>query len=247
MYVVGYPKSGNSWLCYLLSYCLNAEFDDFDNPGIYPRSKYIRQFVKGGLEHRSYQEHLGKILKTHTTALPHNSSQSLVYLVRDGRDVMVSYFHYEYGYKCTLPIFERYLPIKSILHRFKWRLVTKYYKPDFSTYLRKRLHEWVLHIKIYHELGYSALVRYEELLASPQMTLEKILFQVGAEVEMSVIQMAVEIFEFSKLAQRKQGIEDSQSFYRKGISGDWQNYFSEADLAYFYQTASGVLNRLEYK
>ena len=64
---------------------------------------------------------------------------------------------------------------------------------------------------------------------------------------MSIIQKAVENFEFSKLAQRKQGVEDNRSFYRKGISGDWTNYFSEADLSYFYQTAGGVLDWLGYK
>ena len=55
MYVVGYPKSGNTWFCFLLAFCLNAEYDDLDAPGIHPTNEYQRRYVKGGLAHPSYQ------------------------------------------------------------------------------------------------------------------------------------------------------------------------------------------------
>ena len=54
MYVVGYPKSGNTWLCYLLAYCLNSKYDDMDDPGTHPRNEYQRRHVKGGLKHVTY-------------------------------------------------------------------------------------------------------------------------------------------------------------------------------------------------
>jgi len=56
MYVFGYPKSGNTWLCYLLAYCLNTEYDDLDEPDIHPGDEYQRSFVKGGLAHCSYEK-----------------------------------------------------------------------------------------------------------------------------------------------------------------------------------------------
>jgi len=127
MYVVGYPKSGNTWFCYLLSYCLNAEFDDYDVPGVYPINESIRKCVNGKLKHKSYQGHLGKILKTHWLKPLHKTNEPIIYLVRDGRDVMVSYYHYEYGYKLSKKLIKKGLPLRKLFHRLRWRIYAKFF------------------------------------------------------------------------------------------------------------------------
>ena len=42
-----------------------------------------------------------------------------------------------------------------------------------------------------------------------------------------------------KLSGRKSGTEKKSSFYRKGVVGDWKNYFDEDLLNQLYTDGSG--------
>ncbi len=46
---------------------------------------------------------------------------------------------------------------------------------------------------------------------------------------------------------RKQGQEDKNSFYRKGVRGDWRNHLTESDQALFKSLAGDLLIRLGYE
>ncbi len=53
---------------------------------------------------------------------------------------------------------------------------------------------------------------------------------------------------FSKLAKgRKPGHEDVQSHYRKGVSGDWVNHFTEEHKKFFKERYNNLLVRLGYE
>jgi len=240
MLVVGYPKSGNTWFCYLLAYCLNAEYDDLDDPGVHPQSDYERQYVKGGLAHKSWQEQTGLILKTHRkTVRP--KGEPVVYLVRDGRDVLVSYFHY----------LQKFFPatfgraVKGTI----WSRLFRFGRPqhEFGGFLRCFAPKWADHVNYWLARNPDVLVRYEDLKKDPTCTLNTIFAGLGVEVAESVILEALDIFSFQKMSGRKEGAEDNKSFYRKGISGDWRNHFSAADLAYFDGKAARVMTELSYK
>ncbi|NJL52679.1 MAG: sulfotransferase domain-containing protein [Hydrococcus sp. SU_1_0] len=168
MYVVGYPKSGNTWLCFLLAYCLNAEYDDVDAPGVHPTNEYQRGYVKGGLAHQSYQEQVGKILKTHCQGqeLPH-CDQPIVYLIRDGRDVMVSYYFFNRAYfnPRNFSFAKRFLVrIRKLLRLGGTTTVSK---ADFSRFLRQRTGEWVAHVETWLERQPTSIIRYEDLKNCP--------------------------------------------------------------------------------
>jgi hypothetical protein len=47
--------------------------------------------------------------------------------------------------------------------------------------------------------------------------------------------------------QRNQGIEDHYSHYRKGISGDWRNYFDSTTIAHFKKITENLLEVLGYE
>ncbi|MCC0177745.1 sulfotransferase domain-containing protein [Waterburya agarophytonicola K14] len=247
MYVVGYPKSGNTWLCFLLAYCLNAEYDDLDAPGIHPTNDYQRQYVKGGFDRPSYQNQTGKILKTHRQDLEEISLEDpVVYLVRDGRDVMVSYYFFKntYFYARNLPFWKRFL--FQIRKSLKISSNSKSNYRDFSAFLQQYTPEWITHISIWLERKPTAIIRYEDLKADPEATLNKLFAQLNVTVASEIIQEALFIFDFKQLSQRKEGEEDRTSFFRKGIVGDWQNHFSRGDLNFFQQQAAKVMSRLGY-
>lgn len=46
---------------------------------------------------------------------------------------------------------------------------------------------------------------------------------------------------------RQRGQEDSSSFFRKGIAGDWKNYFTERDKQIFKEEAGDLLVNLGYE
>ena len=247
MYVVGYPKSGNTWLCFLLAYCLNAEYDDLDAPGIHPTNDYQRQYVKGGFDRPSYQNQTGQILKTHCQDLsPIFTDEPIVYLVRDGRDVMVSYYFFKntYFYAGNLP------PFKKLLFQarglFNKSPNNQAQDRDFSLFLERHIDEWVTHVSTWLKRKPTAIVRYEDLKVNPQVTLNQLFTRLNVEVSSNIIEQALHIFNFKQLAQRQEGEEDRSSFFRKGIVGDWQNHFSAEDLNFFNQKASQIMKQLEY-
>lgn len=65
MLVIGYPKSGNTWFCFLLAYCLNVPYDNLAAPGMHPRDEYQKSLVKGGLPHKSFMNITKGVWHTH--------------------------------------------------------------------------------------------------------------------------------------------------------------------------------------
>lgn len=248
MYVVGYPKSGNTWLCFLMAYCLNAEYDDLDAPGIHPTNEYQRRYVKGGFARVSYQDRLGKILKTHRQDLKEISAKdTVVYLVRDGRDVMVSYYFFKNTYfnPRNLPWLKRLLlPIRRLLSS---DIQTRTQQQGFSSFLQQHVDEWVTHISTWLKRQPTAIVRYEDLKTDPATTLQRLFAKLDVKVAPEIIEQALSIFDFKQLSQRQEGEEDRKSFFRKGIVGDWQNHFSETDIQFFERKAEKIMQQLGYE
>ncbi|MEK7728582.1 MAG: sulfotransferase domain-containing protein, partial [candidate division KSB1 bacterium] len=94
VWLVGYPRSGNTWINFLCSYCLNLPFHDFDDPGAVPVRDWVRAAVAGK---QAWQAPTGlhAVIKTHKfpQQVPHQDSR-IIYLQRDPRDVFVSHSHF---------------------------------------------------------------------------------------------------------------------------------------------------------
>jgi hypothetical protein len=240
MYIVGYPRSGNTWLCYLLAYSLNAEYDDLDDPGVHPRSQAQRRYVKGGLDHASHQARVGRVLKTHALHLEGQQDGPVVYLARDGRDVMVSYYFYKHDFGRQAASGG---PLQRILQAVGIRRLRT---SSFSSFVRKYAPDWANHARTWLDRGPAAIVRYEDLHADAQQALADLCAKLDVQVAPQILGQAVELFSFSRLSGRQPGQENADAFFRKGIVGDWQSHFSEADRAYFDQVAGEVLERLGY-
>ncbi len=54
-------------------------------------------------------------------------------------------------------------------------------------------------------------------------------------------------YSFETQTRRKRGEENRDSFLRKGISGDWKNYFSEEDNKKFLEYTKEIILRLGYE
>ena len=90
-------------------------------------------------------------------------------------------------------------------------------------------------------------VRYEDLLAQPDREVERLLDFLGANANEETVKRCVEATSFERMARRKRGEEESSSFFRKGVAGDWENIFTEEDKQVFKEVAGDLLIKLGYE
>ena len=95
--------------------------------------------------------------------------------------------------------------------------------------------------------GVCREIKYEDLIARPNETLGAVLDFLGVDASNDVVQHCVAQGSFERLSGgRKRGEEDVNSFFRKGVIGDWRNSFDEPTLASFQKTAGKLLQELDY-
>jgi hypothetical protein len=91
-------------------------------------------------------------------------------------------------------------------------------------------------------------VRYEDLLERPNEEVGRLARFLGADTSEKAVQQAVSSASFERLSKgRERGQEDTSSFYRKGVAGDWKNYFTERDKEIYKEEAGELLIRLGYE
>ena len=89
-------------------------------------------------------------------------------------------------------------------------------------------------------------IRYEDLLTDPEEALRSMFGLLGANDADDIVKRCIEVNRFEKLAQRSMGDEDSESFYRKGVIGDWRNVFTERDRQVYEEIAGDTLQQMGY-
>ncbi|MEM8780077.1 MAG: sulfotransferase domain-containing protein [Cyanobacteria bacterium P01_G01_bin.49] len=246
MYVIGFSKSGITWLSYLLSYCLNAEYSDLDFPDSLSIDQELHSYLKGGLDHQSYQAQLGKIIKTNNLDISDQDTTPVVYMVRDGRDAILSYY---YSQNPSIDKGNPHAPQTSLVSKVFRKagfqdLSTRLELSPFSRFLDCHLSEWVSHVTIWLDRNPIAIIRYEDLQAIPEQTLASLMLRLGVEVSSEVITQAVEIFDLKSIPQYQLKQKNKKSV---GNPGDWQKHFSKKDRTYFRDKAGKILFNLGYE
>jgi hypothetical protein len=90
-------------------------------------------------------------------------------------------------------------------------------------------------------------VRYEDLLAEPEVKAGGILAFLGVDDRPEVVARIVAENAFQRLSGgRERGQEDRASFFRKGVAGDWRAHFDDAARARFAKASGGLLEELGY-
>lgn len=213
LFLVEYPKSGASWMGEMLAATLEVPF---------PRNQLPTRL--NGIFHGHY---LPK-------QISRNSAAPLPLLVtRDPRDVLISwYFH-------SFFVNERYN------ERHVKRMKKELYSSDYDL-VRENLSRFiVLCCEKKYPLGFNwsdfheswrsrphISVSYEEMKLYPSATLRRLADEYGNRpVSDQEIDAIVERYSFHRASGRGNGNEDRTSFVRKGIIGDYKNYFSAEDLS----------------
>jgi hypothetical protein len=87
-------------------------------------------------------------------------------------------------------------------------------------------------------------IMYEDVLADPHAILERVGAYIQYTGDSSKLERIVGAHDFKYLSQRNPGDEDSGSFLRKGIAGDWRNVFTSAHVEEFKSCHGGRWNSL---
>jgi hypothetical protein len=177
------------------------------------------------------------------------SMKNVVVVLRDGRDVMISFYYQslfanERFNSRLVEItrrelqFDDYDDIKKNLPRFiEYKFTTRKH-PRFT---------WSDFINDWLDKD-AAFIRYENLLQDPVEELAQALYVVKKNgPDRKILEQIVEKYSFETMSKRKQGEENKHSFLRKGIAGDWKNHFSKEAREVFNSFAGNELIKLGYE
>jgi hypothetical protein len=182
----------------------------------------------------------------------------VIHIIRDGRDQAVSMLHHVWnrstdqgGVQTLKPgEFER----REIYRKDPKKLLQTGEGMFTEERLRGAARSWNARVGKTAEDGPALLgpnyteVRYEDLLELPNEEVGRLARFLGADTSEKAVQQAVDSASFERLSKgRERGQEDTSSFYRKGVAGDWNNYFTERDKEIYKEEAGELLIRLGYE
>lgn len=226
LFLVSYPKSGTTWLQNLLAgaaFGLNLTHVPYT---------VIADLIPGRSQ-RFYRRYTTPmIFKTHL--LPRPRYRRVIYLLRDGRDVMVSYFHY-------LQKMGRADDLLSVVQ-------------DDAIWPC----QWHTHVQCWLMDDHAPevdllLVKYEDLQRDALAELKRICAFAGLEREPSWLASVVEQASFEKMRAREERFgmhiknwSANDRFMRRGQVGSYRDEMPAEVLAAFMAQAEPVLRAVGY-
>jgi len=107
---------------------------------------------------------------------------------------------------------------------------------------------WVEFVDRWADCSKCVHVKYEDLRMRPVEELQRIVKQLSSqELVVSYVAKIVEKHSLERVSGRKVGEENTRSFMRKGIVGDWKNYFDQKARERFHYYAGDTLIKLGYE
>jgi hypothetical protein len=227
IFIVGYPKSGNTWMQNLA-----AAIAFGVDPRVTP-DREVNDLVPDVHAQKFYRRsRTPTFFKSHY--LPRPEYRRVVYLIRDGRDAMVSYFHYLSALNGSAPDFFEMVATGEGLFPCRW-------------------HE---HVEAWTKNPYAAkmiTLRYESLKTDPVSELRK--FCEFAELDRNdeVLKSVTDACSFNAMREKEKmsgwnspAWPKDKAFIRRGEIGSFRDEMPPAVTAEFMRQAQPTLIRAGY-
>lgn len=232
--VASYPRSGNTWLSFMVADVLLQQNGHVTDTGLpINEREIIPDLDRGDLKTCQYSHYSPLLLaKTHVNFT--SWMQRGIYLLRQPADVLVSYFYFH----------TRYPFLKSETTN------------GIADFCRRYAEQWYAHAKSFiwacEEYPDAFIpVTYESLLDQTSFQLRRVLNHFQIEFTEKQVEIAVENHQFNKHSGRETDRQDNEKFFRSGIKDSacreldpktlkWVN----ATCSHLYQEASGYVKDL---
>lgn len=217
-FLASYPRSGSTWMRTMLVNIMvpdaNSNPDVFNAviPGV-----SIRQVP------RIRRQPSPRIMHTHTYYRPEIAR--VVYTVRDGRDVLISFYHYLVTRRGAKMPFDEWF--------------ARYEDGECGHRWDENVQSWLGEGR--QVLGENMLiVRFEEMKTRPVETLLDVCRHLGIDVDQNKVELAVgqaSLESARKIEQSRasKSTEGDASFYRGGRVGQWKEYFTDSTDRRFWE------------
>jgi len=215
--LAGYPKTGSTWIRYYLYSLLAQKVDGLDST-IDAMNAAMPEFANQSILKSWTFDECRRVVKTHQRGLFFLKNKKTALIVRDPRDIVVSYYHYvtglkDYNFNGT---------ISDVLRHRKWG-VESFFKHYAS---------WAKHAGL--------VLKYEDLKDDPFDGFSRLAAYYGIERSREEIQQAIDASNFSNMraAQQKSDklkdeFREGHQFVRSGKKAQWKELFSEDDITYY--------------
>ena len=234
LYIVSFPKSGATWMNFLMAnvQIMMSGSDRlvtfFNVHDFVPDIHVTRNIGNTKFSFPGY-----RVIKSHAEYNPYY--QKVIYVVRDPRDTLISYYHFLRG-----------------LSRFDGSISKLVHSPVFG------VEAWCRHLDGWHDQSRASLsisfIRYEDLIKDPRSTLNSMYALLGHVIPDRIMEAAIRLSSFDNMRALEQSygyggrdISSTLKFMRSGKSGVGKEEMSAEDLAYIEQVAMKWLTRFDYK
>lgn len=240
MIISAYPRSGSSWIARVISDSTNAYLTNEDRLfNNYLSRKKIKKIVTFAKSYyywkKSNHFDIAFITKGHFPdfKIMKNSYWNLdsrfLFIYRDPRDVMISYFFF----------------INSRKNKRKFQEIPKSELVDF---INSTASSWRSYMDSWMESPCSKIA-YENFLKDPLTETKKVLSELRVEYKEEYIIQAINKWSVSSFRKLKgdEKLPEEQRMVRKANSGDWKNYFDDTIKIKFKEQLNDYLIYFQYE
>jgi hypothetical protein len=236
VFLVSFPKSGNTWMRFLLGNYLTKGLLEFQNVNSYIPEVHIHPERVNDVitEPRIIKSHF-EYVKEYTT---------VIYIARDIRDVAISKFHH-------LQMVD-VIPETTTLHNYLQssfdkanQYGSKWHTHVFS-WLRDNFPQRLL------------LLKYEDILVNPELELKKALVFMGLSLDEALLNLSIERSSFKSMRKKEEESPintqelvakaplPNKYFVREGKTGSWRNEMNTIEKDLFWNIYGEALQFLGY-
>ena len=217
--LVSFPKAGSTWVRYFL-YQILCQRSDEQGISMDAANRLMPEFANRSMFLPWSFDECSRVVKTHQRYNPIFGGKNVVLIIRDPRDIIVSFYHYalgsnDYNFSGTVSDMLRH-------PRMGARACISHYQ------------SWVKHAQL--------ILTYEGIKANPYLEFLRLLESYGIERSEEEIKLAIEASDFSSMRKAqansqalKKEFKDGHQFVRSGKTSQWRELFSPEDISFYSQ------------